>query len=50
MTDAAYDRIGVGYTQARRADPTIAAKIVEALGDARNVLNVGAGTGLLRAD
>ncbi|HEX6688150.1 MAG TPA: methyltransferase domain-containing protein [Solirubrobacterales bacterium] len=45
MTDAAYDRIGVGYTQARRTDPTIAARIVEALGDARTVLNVGAGTG-----
>ncbi len=45
MTEAAYDRIGVGYAQARRADPRIAARIVEALGDANSVLNVGAGTG-----
>ena len=45
VSDAAYNRIGVGYAQARRADPRIAAKIVGALGDARSVLNVGAGTG-----
>jgi len=45
VTEAAYDRIGVGYTKARRTDPRIAAKIVEALGNARSVLNVGAGTG-----
>jgi hypothetical protein len=40
-----YDEIGVGYTHARRTDPRIARRIVEALGDARSVLNVGAGTG-----
>jgi SAM-dependent methyltransferase len=40
-----YDRIGVGYSRTRRADPRIAARIVEGLGDARTVLNVGAGTG-----
>jgi SAM-dependent methyltransferase len=37
--------IGRSYGAARRTDPRIAAAIDEALGDARNVLNVGAGTG-----
>lgn len=45
MSDAAYDRIGIGYRQVRRPDPRIAARIEAALGDARTVLNVGAGTG-----
>jgi SAM-dependent methyltransferase len=45
MSATAYDRIGVGYSEHRRADPRIAARIEEALGDARSVLNVGAGTG-----
>jgi SAM-dependent methyltransferase len=45
MGEAAYDRIGVGYRQVRRPDPRIAARIETALGDARTVLNVGAGTG-----
>jgi SAM-dependent methyltransferase len=40
-----YDRIGVGYRQRRRAEPRWAARLTEALGDARSVLNVGAGTG-----
>jgi len=40
-----YDRIGVGYTEVRAEDPRIAAAIHAALGDARTVLNVGAGTG-----
>jgi SAM-dependent methyltransferase len=40
-----YDRIGRGYRQVRRPDPRIAAQIDEALGDARTVVNVGAGTG-----
>jgi SAM-dependent methyltransferase len=40
-----YDRIGVGYRHARRADPRIAAAILAAIGDARRVVNVGAGTG-----
>ncbi|MCW2987874.1 MAG: ycgJ 1, partial [Solirubrobacterales bacterium] len=43
--EAAYDRMGVGYRQVRRPDPQIAARIEAALGDARAVLNVGAGTG-----
>jgi SAM-dependent methyltransferase len=45
MGEAAYDRIGVGYRQVRRPDPRIAARIEATLGDARTVLNVGAGTG-----
>ena len=40
-----YDRIGQGYTAVRREDPTIAAAIHAALGDARTVVNVGAGAG-----
>ena len=42
---ALYDSIGKGYTAVRREDPRIAARIRAALGDARSVLNVGAGTG-----
>jgi SAM-dependent methyltransferase len=45
VSEAAYDRMGVGYRQVRRPDPRIAARIEAALGDARSVLNVGAGTG-----
>lgn len=40
-----YDRIGVGYAHRRRPEPTWEAQILAALGDARSVLNVGAGTG-----
>src|SRR5919201_4087955 len=40
-----YDRIGASYRLTRRPDPQIAAAIVLALGDARSVVNVGAGTG-----
>jgi SAM-dependent methyltransferase len=40
-----YDRIGVGYTTTRGEDPRIAAAVHGALGDARSVLNVGAGAG-----
>ncbi len=42
---ALYDRIGNGYSATRRQDPRIAARILAALGDARSVVNVGAGTG-----
>jgi len=45
MPGALYDTIGVTYTQTRRTDPRIAAQIWSALGDARTVVNVGAGTG-----
>src|SRR6202046_218348 len=40
-----YDTIGGAYTATRRTDPRIAARFWAALGDARTVLNVGAGTG-----
>lgn len=40
-----YDTIGGGYTATRRTEPRIAARIWAALGSARTVLNVGAGTG-----
>ncbi|MDX6729344.1 MAG: hypothetical protein QOK49_4149, partial [Baekduia sp.] len=44
-TDARYDRIGHGYAVTRREDPRFAARIAAALGNARTVVNVGAGTG-----
>jgi len=40
-----YDEIGSGYRRSRGEDPRIARQVFEALGDARPVLNVGAGTG-----
>lgn len=40
-----YERIGVAYSAQRRADPRIAGRIWQALGDAETVLNVGAGAG-----
>ncbi|GIJ64486.1 hypothetical protein Vau01_120020 [Virgisporangium aurantiacum] len=40
-----YDTIGTGYAVTRRTEPRIAAQVWAALGDARTVLNVGAGTG-----
>ncbi len=40
-----YDAIGGAYAATRRTEPRIAARIWAALGDARTVLNVGAGTG-----
>ncbi len=42
---ALYDEIGRAYSGTRRTEPRIAERIWEALGDARTVLNVGAGTG-----
>ncbi len=42
---ALYDRIGLDYAQLRKPDPRIEAAIHAALGDARTVLNVGAGAG-----
>jgi SAM-dependent methyltransferase len=42
---ARYDSIGRTYTATRQTDPRIAARIWAALGDARTVVNVGAGTG-----
>lgn len=40
-----YDVIGPAYPATRGTDPRIAGRIWAALGDARTVLNVGAGTG-----
>lgn len=40
-----YERIGGSYRATRRSDPRIATLIAGALGDARSVVNVGAGTG-----
>jgi SAM-dependent methyltransferase len=40
-----YDRTGIGYAQVRRGDPRIAAFVERGLGEARTVVNVGAGTG-----
>lgn len=40
-----YESIGSAYPATRRTEPRIAARIWDALGDARTVLNVGAGTG-----
>lgn len=42
---AIYDTIGIDYAHLRKPDPRIAAWIEAALGDARTVLNVGAGAG-----
>lgn len=42
---AIYERLGVGYAQGRRPDPRWQAAVDAALGPARTVLNVGAGTG-----
>jgi SAM-dependent methyltransferase len=40
-----YDRIGATYTATRRPDPRMAAAIHAALGDAKTLVNVGAGAG-----
>jgi SAM-dependent methyltransferase len=40
-----YDTIGATYTVTRRTEPRIADRIWAALGDARTIVNVGAGTG-----
>jgi SAM-dependent methyltransferase len=45
MAQPTYDAIGEGYALRRRPDPRIAAAISSALGAARTVINVGAGTG-----
>ena len=43
--DADYGAIGLHYARFRQPEPAIAAQILTALGDARLVLNVGAGAG-----
>ncbi len=46
MPEAVYNgHLSEGYALRRRPDPRIAAAIISALGDARSVVNVGAGTG-----
>jgi SAM-dependent methyltransferase len=45
MDEARYDEIGAEYAATRREDPRIAALIHAALGEARTVINVGAGAG-----
>jgi len=40
-----YDAIGAGYATTRREDPRLRERIHAALGDARTVVNVGAGAG-----
>src|SRR5262245_37948321 len=47
---ARYDRIGGEYSLTRREDPRISSAIRDALGDARSVVNVGAGTGSYEPD
>ncbi len=42
---ARYDRIGRGYSSTRREDEDLRAAIHDALGEARTVVNVGAGAG-----
>lgn len=42
---ALYDQIGRGYAATRQPDARIASRIVAALGDAKSVVNVGAGAG-----
>jgi SAM-dependent methyltransferase len=42
---AIYDTLGATYGRTRRPDPRIAAQIHAALGNATDVINVGAGTG-----
>lgn len=49
MTQA-YDTIGKGYAGRRRTDPRFFAQIMRALGDARTVVNIGAGTGSYEPD
>src|SRR6266550_659717 len=45
MGDTRYDVIGAEYAVTRREDPRLAALIHAALGEARTVVNVGAGAG-----
>lgn len=45
-----YDEIGRSYGSTRRPDPRLAARFRAALGDARTLLNVGAGAGAYEPD
>jgi SAM-dependent methyltransferase len=45
MSQALYDRLGIGYSEYRRPEERIARRIDAALGRSRSVLNIGAGAG-----
>ena len=45
IMSALYDSIGINYADLRKPDPRIARTIEQALGAAKTILNVGAGTG-----
>lgn len=45
MSQPAYNRMGLNYTEFRQPEPRIEAAVWAALGDARSVVNVGAGAG-----
>ena len=45
MSSPTYNRMGLNYSDYRRPEPRIEAAIWNALGNARSVVNVGAGTG-----
>lgn len=45
-----YETIGAGYSATRAADPRIGAQIVAAIGQARSVVNIGAGSGNYEPD
>ena len=45
MSAQAYDLIGASYSQVRRADPRLQVAIWRALGNAKSVVNIGAGAG-----
>jgi len=45
MARELYDSIGISYAKFRKPDPRFAAAIRKAIGDAKRVVNVGAGTG-----
>ena len=49
-TTTRYDAIGASYVRTRRTEPRIAAKLNAALGAAKTVVNVGAGTGNYEPD
>jgi SAM-dependent methyltransferase len=44
-TAPVYDRIGLSYSKVRRPDPRFEAVIWNALGSAKSILNIGAGSG-----
>jgi Methyltransferase domain len=50
MSPERYDAIGRGYSSVRRPDPRIAAQVRSAIGSARSVVNVGAGSGSYEPD